>query len=144
MLAVGTDADTNDTVSSIRRRARSSTLGNTVRRATRRAVATATSGDAIITSSNTAEGIRATRQSRTTTAVRDRPSPVSNAPSPNTATGSASHGINGIGRMAVDSVNRGDQPRIVGVMLVASFFVVLANIQVDLSYALLDSRVRIA
>ena len=53
-------------------------------------------------------------------------------------------GLNGIGRMAVDSVNRGDQPVIVGVMLVASFFVVLANILVDLGYALLDSRVRIA
>ncbi|MCF6508128.1 ABC transporter permease [Blastococcus sp. MG754426] len=53
-------------------------------------------------------------------------------------------GLNGIGRVAVDSVTRGDQPVIVGVMLVASFFVVLANILVDLGYALLDSRVRVA
>lgn len=52
-------------------------------------------------------------------------------------------GLPGIGRIAVESVNRGDQPVIIGVMLVASFFVVLANILVDLGYALLDSRVRV-
>ncbi|MDJ0333989.1 ABC transporter permease [Salinibacterium sp. G-O1] len=52
-------------------------------------------------------------------------------------------GINGIGRLAIDSVNRGDQPVIIGAMLLASLFVVIASILVDLAYALLDSRVRV-
>lgn len=52
-------------------------------------------------------------------------------------------GINGIGRLAIQSVNRGDQPMIIGTMLLASFFVVISSILVDLVYALLDSRVRV-
>lgn len=52
-------------------------------------------------------------------------------------------GINGIGQLAIDSVNRGDQPVIIGAMLLASLFVVVASILVDLAYALLDSRVRV-
>ena len=52
-------------------------------------------------------------------------------------------GINGIGRLAIDSVNRGDQPVIIGSMLLASLFVVIASILVDIAYAMLDSRVRV-
>lgn len=52
-------------------------------------------------------------------------------------------GINGIGRLAIDSVNRGDQPVIIGTMLLASLFVVIASILVDIAYAMLDSRVRV-
>lgn len=53
-------------------------------------------------------------------------------------------GLQGIGRLAVDSVVRGDQPIIIGVVLFASAIVVLANILVDLGYALLDARVRVS
>jgi peptide/nickel transport system permease protein len=37
-----------------------------------------------------------------------------------------------------------DLPAVVGIVLLASFFVVVANIVVDLLYAVLDPRVRIA
>lgn len=52
-------------------------------------------------------------------------------------------GINGVGRLAIQAVNRGDQPMIIGTMLLASFLVVISSILVDLVYALLDSRVRV-
>ncbi|WJL96354.1 ABC transporter permease [Microbacterium sp. ET2] len=52
-------------------------------------------------------------------------------------------GINGIGRLAIQSVTRGDQPVIIGTMLLASLFVVISSILVDIVYALLDSRVRV-
>lgn len=52
-------------------------------------------------------------------------------------------GLPGIGRLAVDAVTRGDQPVIIGVVLFSAFFIVLANIVVDLGYAVLDARVRI-
>jgi peptide/nickel transport system permease protein len=51
-------------------------------------------------------------------------------------------GLQGIGSLAVDAVSRGDQPTIIGVVLLASFFVVVMNILIDLVYALLDARVR--
>jgi peptide/nickel transport system permease protein len=51
-------------------------------------------------------------------------------------------GLPGLGQMAVQSVTTQDLPVIVGVVLVAAFFVVLANIVVDLLYAVLDPRVR--
>jgi peptide/nickel transport system permease protein len=50
----------------------------------------------------------------------------------------------GVGRLALDAVTRGDQPVIIGVVLFASFFVVVANVLVDLGYAVLDARVRIS
>ena len=53
-------------------------------------------------------------------------------------------GLQGVGRLAVDSVIRGDQPMIIGTVLFASAFVVVANIVVDVGYALLDARVRIS
>ncbi len=53
-------------------------------------------------------------------------------------------GLPGIGRLAVESVIRGDQPIIIGTVLFAAAFVVVANIVVDVGYALLDARVRIS
>lgn len=52
-------------------------------------------------------------------------------------------GLQGIGSLAVDAVTRGDQPTIIGVVLLATFFVVVANILIDFGYVLLDSRVRL-
>lgn len=53
-------------------------------------------------------------------------------------------GLPGLGQMAVQSVTTQDLPVIVGIVLVASFFVVAANIVVDMLYAVLDPRVRIS
>jgi peptide/nickel transport system permease protein len=51
-------------------------------------------------------------------------------------------GLPGLGQLAVQSVTTQDLPVIVGIVLVAAFFVVAANIVVDLMYAVLDPRVR--
>ena len=53
-------------------------------------------------------------------------------------------GFNGIGRLAVASVNAGDLPVVVGVTLLGSFFFVVTNVIVDILYAVLDARVRAA
>jgi peptide/nickel transport system permease protein len=53
-------------------------------------------------------------------------------------------GLHGLGYQIVSSIPSGDQPVVIGLVLLASAFVVVANIIVDLSYALLDPRVRIS
>lgn len=52
-------------------------------------------------------------------------------------------GLNGVGKLAADSIGKNDQPVIMGVTLMAALFVVVANVIVDLLYAVLDPRVRI-
>ncbi|MCC5474289.1 ABC transporter permease [Streptomyces sp. NPDC059680] len=51
-------------------------------------------------------------------------------------------GLPGVGKLAADAINSADQPVILGVTLFAAAFVVIANVAVDLVYALLDPRVR--
>lgn len=51
--------------------------------------------------------------------------------------------LHGLGYQIVSSIPSGDQPVVIGLVLVAAAFVVVANILVDMSYALLDPRVRI-
>jgi peptide/nickel transport system permease protein len=53
-------------------------------------------------------------------------------------------GINGLGQGAVAAISNGDLPTIIAFVLLASLFVVVANIIVDLLYAVLDPRVRIS
>ncbi len=53
-------------------------------------------------------------------------------------------GLPGIGRLAVDSVTDADLPVITGTVLVAATFVILANLVVDVLYAVIDPRVRLA
>ncbi|HEX3780853.1 MAG TPA: ABC transporter permease [Pseudonocardiaceae bacterium] len=53
-------------------------------------------------------------------------------------------GLNGLGRMSVNAVVNQDEPVIIAVVLLAAVFVVVANILVDLLYAVLDPRVRLA
>ena len=53
-------------------------------------------------------------------------------------------GLQGIGQLTVLSLTRGDLPVIMGVVLVAAFFVVLGNIVVDIAYSFLDPRVRLS
>ena len=50
--------------------------------------------------------------------------------------------IPGIGRLAVDAITNRDYPIIQGVMVIFSGAYVVINLLVDLSYALIDPRVR--
>lgn len=52
-------------------------------------------------------------------------------------------GIQGLGFIAVQSVTQGDLPVVIAVILLASIFTVVANIIVDMLYAVLDPRVRL-
>ncbi|MDN5769115.1 MAG: ABC transporter permease [Humibacillus sp.] len=49
----------------------------------------------------------------------------------------------GLGKTAIDAINQQDLPVIIGIVLFASAAVVIANILVDLVYAVLDPRVRL-
>jgi peptide/nickel transport system permease protein len=53
-------------------------------------------------------------------------------------------GLGGLGQVAVQAIDTDNLPVIIGFVIVAAVFVVVANIVVDLVYALLDPRVRIA
>lgn len=53
-------------------------------------------------------------------------------------------GLGGIGETSVQAIYTDNLPVIIGFVILAAAFVVLANIIVDLVYALLDPRVRIA
>lgn len=52
-------------------------------------------------------------------------------------------GIQGLGYKAAHSVVQSDLPVVLGVVMVASIFTVVANLLVDFSYAFLDPRVRL-
>ncbi len=54
------------------------------------------------------------------------------------------YNFNGIGRLAVNSVNDLNLPVIVGTVLVAAFFIVMANLVVDVLYAVVDPKVRLS
>jgi len=51
--------------------------------------------------------------------------------------------LNGLGKYADDGMVSGDLPKILGVTLVAGFFVIMANLFVDLLYGVIDPRVRL-
>jgi peptide/nickel transport system permease protein len=50
----------------------------------------------------------------------------------------------GIGKFAIDAITNNDLPKVLGVTMMAAFFVVVANLIVDLLYAVVDPRVRIS
>ncbi|MFC4223335.1 ABC transporter permease [Lysinibacter cavernae] len=52
-------------------------------------------------------------------------------------------GLNGVGKLAADSITKNDQPVIMGVTLLAAAFVVVGNVVVDILYTVLDPRVRV-
>lgn len=52
-------------------------------------------------------------------------------------------GFHGLGLLAVTSNSRQDLPTIVGIVLLLSTFVIIANIVVDILYAYIDPRVRL-
>ena len=53
-------------------------------------------------------------------------------------------GLGGLGQTSVQAIDTDNLPVIIGFVIIAAVFVVVANIIVDLAYALLDPRVRIA
>jgi peptide/nickel transport system permease protein len=53
-------------------------------------------------------------------------------------------GIGGIGQDSVTAIDQGNLPVILGFVLIAALFVVVANILVDIVYATLDPRVRLS
>jgi peptide/nickel transport system permease protein len=50
----------------------------------------------------------------------------------------------GLGKYAVDAITNNDLPKVLGVTMMAAVFVVVANLIVDLLYAVVDPRVRIS
>jgi peptide/nickel transport system permease protein len=50
----------------------------------------------------------------------------------------------GIGKYTVDAVQGNDLPKVLGVTLVASIFIILANLIVDIVYAVIDPRVALS
>lgn len=52
-------------------------------------------------------------------------------------------GINGLGRTTVTAVREGDLPTVLATVLISATFIIVANIVVDLIYAVIDPRVRL-
>ncbi|HEX6498434.1 MAG TPA: ABC transporter permease [Micromonosporaceae bacterium] len=52
-------------------------------------------------------------------------------------------GLRGLGRTAIDAVREGDMPTIMATVLISATFIVVANVLVDVLYALIDPRVRL-
>jgi peptide/nickel transport system permease protein len=50
----------------------------------------------------------------------------------------------GIGKYAVDAITRNDLPKVMGVTMLAAFFIIFANLAVDILYAVVDPRVRVS
>jgi peptide/nickel transport system permease protein len=54
------------------------------------------------------------------------------------------YGFPGLGKYAIDAINADDFPKILGVTLFAAFFIVVANLIVDILYAFVDPKVSYA
>jgi peptide/nickel transport system permease protein len=50
--------------------------------------------------------------------------------------------LKGLGKYSIDAIGAGDLPKVLGVVLFAATFVILANLIVDILYAVVDPRVR--
>jgi peptide/nickel transport system permease protein len=56
----------------------------------------------------------------------------------------STYNLQGLGYAAVKAISDKDLPMILGITLVAAFFVIIANLVVDLLYAVIDPRVRLS
>ena len=56
----------------------------------------------------------------------------------------STYSLPGIGKYSVDAVVNNDLPKILGVVLFGSIFIIVANLVVDLLYAVIDPRVRLS
>lgn len=52
-------------------------------------------------------------------------------------------GLQGLGQQTVTAITQGDGQLVIGFVILAALFVVIANLLVDISYAMLDPRVRV-
>ena len=52
------------------------------------------------------------------------------------------YSLPGIGQYAVQAILNNDLPKVLGVTLIGAVFIILANLVVDLLYAVVDPRVR--
>jgi peptide/nickel transport system permease protein len=52
--------------------------------------------------------------------------------------------LQGIGKFAVDAIPAHDLPKVMGVTMLATFFIIAANLIVDLMYSVIDPRVRLS
>jgi peptide/nickel transport system permease protein len=52
------------------------------------------------------------------------------------------YGMPGLGKLALDAITKNDFPMIMGVTLFAAFFIVFANLVVDVLYAFVDPKVQ--
>ena len=50
--------------------------------------------------------------------------------------------LHGLGLFTIEAVNNQDFPEIMGVVMLAAFFIVIANMITDILYAVVDPRVR--
>ncbi|GAA3491942.1 ABC transporter permease [Streptomyces cremeus] len=55
----------------------------------------------------------------------------------------STYNLPGLGRLAVDAIAQKDLPVILGVTLIAAMFICVANLLVDMLYAVIDPRVRL-
>jgi peptide/nickel transport system permease protein len=53
------------------------------------------------------------------------------------------YSLPGLGKYTIDAIGHNDLPKIMGVVMVAAFFIVFANLVVDILYAVIDPRVRL-
>lgn len=53
------------------------------------------------------------------------------------------YSLHGLGLFTIEAINNSDLPEIMGVVLLAAFFIVIANLIVDILYAVVDPRVRL-
>jgi peptide/nickel transport system permease protein len=51
--------------------------------------------------------------------------------------------LHGLGLFTIEAIQNQDFPEIMGVVMLASFFIVIANMMVDILYAVIDPRVRL-
>jgi peptide/nickel transport system permease protein len=56
----------------------------------------------------------------------------------------STYSLPGIGKYAYDAITANDLPKVLGVTLVGAFFIIAANLVVDLLYAVVDPRVRLS
>jgi peptide/nickel transport system permease protein len=56
----------------------------------------------------------------------------------------STYSLPGIGKYAVDAISANDLPKVLGVTLVASIFIIVANLVVDIVYAVIDPRVTLS
>jgi peptide/nickel transport system permease protein len=56
----------------------------------------------------------------------------------------STYSLNGLGKYAIDAITNNDLPKVLGVVMFAAVFIIIANLVVDILYAVIDPRVRLS